>query len=64
MAVADGRFMLAPLLVVAYSLVVHMLTLSNARYSVPVLPYLLLFGAYGVRRLYGRYVNWAVPATS
>jgi glycine/D-amino acid oxidase-like deaminating enzyme len=39
-----------------------LLTLSNARYSVPILPHVLLLGAYGIRRVPGRHAGSVAPA--
>lgn len=46
------------LLIVGYFPLIHMFSTANARYSVPILPYLLLFAAYAASQLYHPMLSW------
>jgi len=44
-------FLLVPIAVVGYHLLLHVVTLANVRYSTPLLPYVTMLASYGIQGL-------------
>lgn len=47
-----NKIIILPLLsIIFYFLIIHMASTANARYSIPVIPYVIILGSYGMIRL-------------